>query len=101
MLLLFKVESLTYSIQISCEGLQFESNFFEFLFHSLFLIKHCYSTQKYCFRMNSDNDEEILRVFDECQSEVILACEQWEKQKIQRHELLDLASDDDDDTSHG
>ena len=35
--------------------------------------------------MNSDSDEEILRVFDECQSdeELILACRQWEKQKIQ------------------
>ena len=52
--------------------------------------------------MNSDSVEENLRVFDECQSdeEVILACEQWEKQKIQRQELLHLASDDYDDTRH-
>ena len=50
--------------------------------------------------MNSDSDEEILRVFDKCQSdeELILACEQWEKQKIQRQELLELASDDDDNS---
>ena len=51
--------------------------------------------------MKSDSNEDILRVFHECQSdeELALTYEQWKKQQIQRQELLDLASDD-HDTSH-